>query len=337
MGEIELEQPATAQGGGCSVIHLGKLGSLTTELSSNLIKSIVVPPGGLMGWLTRSRTALSREKARPERPETRPDEGMDRVTAETPLGPVVLMGFAPVPDEAVVESVHLAGGRSARMAVVPVAAAADPAATTAESARLFTRYGMKRVEILELDTREKAVSPEWVDRLSEFDAVVLCGESVVKGLEVLQATLAAATLKKMGMAGKLLVGLGAGAALLGGRVFPSSNAEGATPGLGILPGLLLETDSAEGTRLQRLPRAAGAPDTAALLGIELPAGSAVLVQGGEAKVLGEGVVTFVDGRPRQKDGAATAGPQLHELTEGYRIHLRNRRVVAPVKEEIAAR
>src|SRR5690606_27276203 len=104
----------------------------------------------------------------------RTDRALDVSTAPFPAGPVILMGGTPVPDEAVVAAVHLAGGRSARLAVVP-AAATNPEEAAALAARAFTRFGMKRVEPVLLDSREKAVDPEWVARLREYDAIVLCG------------------------------------------------------------------------------------------------------------------------------------------------------------------
>lgn len=302
-------------------MNLDRLGSITSELSSNLLKSIVVPQGGLLGWLTRPR----------ERPKStvRPDDGSETSMAEFPAGPVVLLGGAPVPDEAVVESIHLAGGRAIKMAVIPVAAVADPAASAAEATRLFTRFGMKKVELFPLDSREKAASPEWCEKLAGFDAVLLCGESPAQALQVLQATLAAVTLGEMVKGGKLLIGLDGAAAALGSRAFPSGEAEAFTTGLGILPGLLLETGAPESSAPERLLQTMAAPEAAQMLGVRLDLGSALVLSGGEAKVLGESAVTFHD--PRQ------GGAGVQRLTEGFRINLRARRVMAPQALEVANR
>src|SRR5690606_38834396 len=93
-------------------------------------------------------------------------------------------------------------------------------ARAAVAARAFTRFGMKHVEPVLLDSREKAADPEWVARLREYDAIVLCGDSPARGLHVLQATAAAAALRDHVKAGRLLVGIDAGAAILGSRLFP---------------------------------------------------------------------------------------------------------------------
>jgi cyanophycinase len=320
-------------------VKMERLGSITSELSTNLIKSIVVPPGGLLGWLTRHRAAWSREKQRLTRPDVRPDDALDIAAAEFPAGPIVLLGGAPVPDEAVVEAIHLAGGRSVKMAVVPVAAVDDPAAATAEAMRLFTRFGMKKVEPFDLTNRERATNPEWCARLAGYDAVVLCGESPSQGLHVLQATLAAVTLRNMVQAGKLLVGLGAGGAILGSRVFPSSEADEVTAGLAILPGLLLDTQFAGCARFPRLAKAMAAAEAAHMLGAGIDEGAALVITGGEAKVLGETSVTFLDPRESsQSRGEGSDGrPKVHQLTEGYRMNLRMRRPIPPHKVESVAR
>lgn len=319
-------------------MKLERLGSLTSELSSNLLKSIVVPQGGLLGWITRHRAERLRERLSALRPDARPDDALQTAMAEWPSGPVVLMGGAPVPDEAVVEAVHLAGGRSARMAIVPAAAQEDPAAAAASALRLFTRFGMKKAEIVELESRERATSPDWCIRLSEFDAVVLCGESTARGLQVLQATLAAVTLQEMLHTGKLLVGLNAGAAILGSRVFPGMEEGAPTAGLGILPGLLVDTEFTQRSRFSRLAGAMRAGEAGSMLGAGLDGGAAVVVQDGEARVVGEGSVTILDPRVQPSGSSAPVdGLKVHLMTEGYRLNLRMRRLMAPQKSEAIAR
>ncbi len=315
-------------------MNLERIGSITSELSANLLKSIVLPPGGLLGWITRNQRALfARDKQRSGRPELRQEHTLDVAQAAFPNGPVVLFGGYPAPDEAVVEAVHLAGGRSAHVAVIPVAAIVDPAASAAEAMRIFTRYGMKKMSIFELDSREKATSSEWCARLATFDAVVLCGESPAQGLQVLQATLASITLREMVQAGKLLVGIDGGAALVGSRLFPSAEVDQVSPGLSIIPGLLFDTDLTQAGRLGRLDRAMSQEDAALMLGVGIDAGSALVIQGSDAKVLGEGSVTFIDPRER----GAEEGPKQHLLYDGYRMNLRLRRVTAPQPAASGAR
>lgn len=315
------------EGGDCTVKNLERLGSLTSELSSNLVKSIVIPPGGLLGWFSRQRAERGKEAPRPGRIEQRSDGRVDVSTATIPAGPVLLLGGAPVPDEAVVESIHLVGGRSARVAVIPAAAEADPAASGAEAMRLFTRFGMKKVEVFDLTTRGVATSPDWCAQLAEYEAVVLCGENPSRGLQTLQATLAAVTLHEMLAAGKLLVGLQAGAAILGSRLFSDGESAELTVGLGLLPGLVVEAGASHS---DRLAKSLVDEETALMLGVGLDPGVALMVQGGEARVVGEGSVTFLDPRERAMAVGEADGMRLHLLTEGQRLNLRTRRPAGPV-------
>jgi len=311
-------------------VNLHRIGSITSELSTNLLKSIVVPPGGLLGWLSRSgKGGLLKERLNPKpktgRSDRRADDTLDIAQVAFPAGPVVLMAGYPAPDEAVVEAVHLAGGRSARVAVIPVAAVADPAASAADAIRIFTRFGMKKMELLELQSREQATSQEWSDRLATYDAVVLCGESPAQGLQVLQATLASVTLRDMVQAGKLLVGIEGGAALIGSRLFANGDVGQPSPGLSILPGLLFDMNVGQADRRVRLAQAMAQEDAALMLGAGIEAGAALVVQGGEAKVLGESSVILLDPRERAEE----EGPRTITLLDGYRVNLRLRRVTPP--------
>jgi cyanophycinase len=317
-------------------VNLERLGSITSELSSSLLKSIVVPPGGLRGWFVRHRSPAQR--SRNGRSEGRSENELDVSVAEYPAGPIILMGGLPAPDEAVVEALHLAGGRSARLAIIPAAASGDPEAAAAAGVRIFTRYGMKRVERFLLDTREKATDPAWVARLREFEAVVLCGDSPARGLQVLQWTPAAAALREHVEEGRLLVGVDAGAALLGSRLFPHVAEEAVAAGLGLLPGLLVDTAFTQSQRFGRLVRAMSAEEAAVMLGVGLDAGAALVVVDGEAKMLGETTITFVDPRERVAAGGdQPSGLKVHLLTDGYRMNLRMRRAIPPERGEAAGK
>lgn len=317
-------------------MNLERLGSITSELSSNLLKAIVVPQGGLRAWFARHRSSAQRNKN--GRPEGRPERELDVSTAEFPAGPVILMGGTPVPDEAVVAAVHLSGGRSSRVAIVPAAASGDPEVAAAAAARAFTRFGMKQVEPLLLDSREKAADPEWAARLREFDAIVLCGDSPSQGLHVLQSTAAAAALREHLQAGRLLVGIDAGAAILGSRLFLHAADDASTVGLGILPALLIDWGFSGAQRFSRLVRAMSAPEACAMMGVGLDTCTGLLVSDGEAKALGEATVTVLDpwerGTPSED---RPGGLKVHLLTDGYRLNFRTRRAFPPERQEAEVR
>lgn len=312
-------------------MNLDRLTNITSELSSSLVKSIVVP-GGLLEWLSRPLAELLREKQPPGKGDPRQEtKGEDPASAKSTAwaGPVVLLGGAPAPDEAIVAMVHLAGGRTAPVAVLPVAAA-DPAQSGAESLRIFSRFGMRKTELLDGLTRELLDSPEFAARLAEYTAVFLSGKDVSLGLANLAGTRTAQVLQEFQAAGKLVAGVDAGAAILGEKVFTADGEM--LPGLGLLPGLMVETNFTQESRFGRVARLLNTEDGAALMAAGVDAGASLVLRAGEARVLGETSVTFLDPRETGDDAHAVGALKVHVLAEHYGFNLRTRKPFAPVKE-----
>ncbi|HYG58939.1 MAG TPA: cyanophycinase, partial [Symbiobacteriaceae bacterium] len=312
-------------------MKLDRLSDITSELSSSLVRSIVLP-GGLLEWLSKPLPGRLRDRLR---------AGLSRsVASSEPLqrakpasaGPLVLMGGTPVPDESIVAMIHLSGGRTARLAIVP-AATREHARVAEQGTRLFTRFGMKNVHVLELTTRERAESPEWAADLANCDAVFLCGDDESVGLEVLYGSLAAKTLKAMQVAGKPVAGLAAGAAILADRVLLHQDGQDVlAKGLGLAPGLMIDTHFTQQSRFSHMARALNGEDAAGLMGMGMDAGAAVALRNGEAKVLGEGSVTFLDLKdtmvipdPSVMPPGALMGMKVHVLMDGYVMNLRSRK------------
>lgn len=314
------------------LMKLDRLGDITSELSTNLVSAIVLP-GGLLEWLTRPLPGRLRDRFRSGVAKESAAEPQ-RNTA--PAGPLVLMGGLPVPDESIVAMIHLAGGRSAKLAVIP-AATSNHTQVAEQGVKLFTRFGMRQVEIFDLITRERADSPEWAKKLSAYDAVFLCGDDESVGIDVLGDTLCAATLREMSAAGKPVAGLSAGAAILADRVFVHRNEEDqVVKGLGLASGMLVNTRFSQENRFGRLTKAIQTDNMGQYLGVGLDAGSAIAVRDGEAKVLGEASVTFMDLRDSQvmteQGSSAVCGLKVHVLLDGYVMNLRTRRPSGPPKE-----
>jgi cyanophycinase len=320
-------------------VKLDRLGDITSELSTNLVKSIVLP-GGLLEWLSRPLPERLRDKWRSSL--SKPGE-MDGQRTPVAAGPLVLMGGTPVPDESIVAMIHLSGGRTARLAVIP-AAAADPGAAAEQGVRFFTRFGMRRVEVVEITTRERADSPEWAQQLAAYDAVFLCGEDRALGLTVLYGTAVARTLAEMMAAGKPVAALGGSAAILGEWVLvPQDGQERLVEGLGLAPGLLVDVQFTQESRFNQVAKALNAGACAHCMGAGLDAGAAMVVRDGEAKVLGDSSVTFMDPRESKATGdagqganGAMCGLKVHVLMDGFLMNLRSRKPMAPPKESFPA-
>lgn len=323
-------------------MNLDRLGNITSELTSSLVKSIVLP-SGLLDWLTRPLS--ERVKRLTGVPDSKAQEHVDaqrdmnRSPVAVPTGPLALFGGFPVPDEAIVALIHLLGGRTARLAVLPVAAD-DQEQSGQEAQRLFTRFGMKQVTVLTGVTRELLDQEAWNDALAGFEAVIVCGEDPSLGLQRLENTLAARTLRALNAAGKLVAGLSGGAALLGEQFIAlDEGQEQVKQGLGLATGLLVDTDFTQQSRFGRLVKGLNAQSASGLLGAGLDAGAAVIIRDGEAKVLGDTSVTFLDARevlPVYDQANCTPGAmcglKVHVLMAEFGMNLRTRKPTSPVRE-----
>jgi cyanophycinase len=308
-----------------------RLGDLTFELSTSLVKSLVLPDNFLK-WLSKPLAGRLRDKSKPTSSQPRGVDMHDVQAATLLDGPMVLFGGAPVPDEAIVAFMHLAGGRNAKIAIIPIAAA-DHAAAAQTGLRLFTRFGMRNASLFELVTHERADSPEWAAKLATFDGVLFCGENAALGLEVIRFTESVNTLKEMMLSGKPIAGLMSGAALLGERVLVNvSGHDTLVEGLGFLPGLLVEANFTQEGLFGRVSGLLSTESASHLMGVGIEAGTAIVIRNGEAKVLGDGSATFLDGRDLAHDDPSINGMKVHVLMDGYEMHLRTRKPVQFVKE-----
>lgn len=311
------------------MLNLERLGNFTAELSANLVKSIVLP-GGLLTRLTRPSIATGK-------PEQKSEADVP-VRGAVPLGPLVLVGGYPVPDDVIVQIMHLCGGRGARVAILPTGAD-DPDQAIETALRLFTRFGMRSVEAPDITTRDRADSLYWAEKLAQFDAVVLYGNRVHEALEVLSGTLCAGVLHQLSASGRPVIGCAAGAVILGERCMLEDGSMAA--GLGLAPRLAVETGFGLRSPFGRLLQVVGAQAPAQFLGVGLDEGTALFMRDGEARVLGERSVTLVDGRdttPLEEGSGASCGTapicgvKVHVLVTGFSVNLKTWRPAAPVRE-----
>lgn len=105
-------------------------------------------------------------------------------------------------------------------------------------------------------------------------------------------------------------------------------------GMGFLPGIVVDQHFAQRGRLGRLISALLLQP--AVLGIGIDEDTAVIVNGGEFEVIGQGAVTVVDepsATHGNMDGAlrdealAVCGVKLHILPQGYRFNLTTKQPV----------
>lgn len=110
---------------------------------------------------------------------------------------------------------------------------------------------------------------------------------------------------------------------------PSVDAVSMGPGMGFLPGVVVDQHFAQRGRLGRLLAALVLQP--AMLGLGIDEDTAIVVKGDEFEVIGQGCITVVDESHAThnnlagllKDEAiALCGVQLHILPRGYRFNLK---------------
>lgn len=325
-------------GGWVRLLNLERLGNITAELSSSLIQSIMLPGQ----WLGRLHWGASRNRTVPS------DRAEDLDRDYLPTGLVVLTGTCPIPEDAVVATIRYMGSRNLRVAVIPLSAH-DAEQCGAESWRVFVRYGISQIDVVNLHDRADADAAATVQRLEDAQVIFMYGEDGLRARDLLLGTAVHGALSLALRKGKVLIGAGGGGALLAERmVAPDPQGDGTVVerGLGLLPRLMVPTGLDARQGYNRLLHTMGGQLGVQFLGICTEPGGGVSIKGGEAWVLGDGSVTFLDGResslaadgapdPGRGDALAPAdsppvcGLRVHVLVADYGLHLRTRRPLAP--------
>lgn len=290
------------------MLDFQRLGKLTAELSANLVQSIVLPRRG--------------------QPRLNGNPANRRLSQASPRGRFVL---APelLNDDQVLAVIHLAGGRDIKVAVIP-AAAENYREAGEVTGRAFRRYGITNVESLEVVTRERADNPFWAEKVLESDVLVLSDGEARRAIGILEGTMVESSLEEALRRGKIVVGCGAGAYLLGEVVIEQGDAAApAVPeaGLSFLPGISVVEDILDPAAMAGLVSFLASNAERKILSIGLDR-AALVVTGEAAEVVGEGVVTVIDGRGAELPGQLTgegsgaiSGLRLHRLVAGQYLNL----------------
>lgn len=237
------------------------------------------------------------------------------------------------------EFVRLAGGERARVAVVATAAG-DPGATAQAYAAGFRGLGAAARGLCVADRRQ-ASDPQAIEVLNNATGIFFTGGDQLRITAVLGGTACERAVRRAHAEGAVVAGTSAGASamsstmIVGGRSDASPRREVVrmSPGLGLLPELVIDQHFAQRGRLSRLLAALG--QNPGLLGIGVDEDTAFVVGDDDIlTVTGSATVTVLDGRGVRISSASEAdldqsltltGVLLHVLGDGYGFDLRARR------------
>jgi len=221
--------------------------------------------------------------------------------------------------------VRLAGGRKARIVVIPSASAFPEEAVETYNVA-FGRLGAPDVVVVNPRSRQAAADSALVGEMDNATGVFMTGGNQLKLSQLFVGTPLADAISRAHERGAVVAGTSAGASIMSSFMI-SLGADGVTPrqrssqltsGLGLLPGVIIDQHFDQRARYGRLMSlVASSPD---LLGMGIDEDTAAEVRDGRRlMVVGSGAVFVVDAR-----GAVSDVPQARRhaplLISGAVVH-----------------
>lgn len=244
------------------------------------------------------------------------------------------------------EFVRRAGGINARIVVMTVATEL-PREVGENYIKVFERLGAEDVRIVDTVSREDASSSTYLEAIEKATGVFFTGGDQSRITSILKDTQLDAAIHKRYSEGIVVGGTSAGAAMMpdvmivegDSETNPRVNVVEMGPGMGFLPGVVIDQHFLQRGRLGRLISALA--QQPAVLGFGIDENTAILVNDDQFEVIGEGAVTVVDesgithsniGEILKDEALAVCGAKLHILPHGYKFDLKTRK---PILESTA--
>jgi len=239
------------------------------------------------------------------------------------------------------EFVRCAGGVNARIAVL-TAATSLPGEVGSQYIRIFERLGVEDVCVIDTEYREDSDQPDNLKKAEQATGVFFTGGDQARIIDLIKDTKLDSVIHKRYNEGIVVGGTSAGAAMMPDMMIvegksetnPSVDAVEMGPGMGFLPGIVVDQHFAQRGRLGRLISAL--VQQPAVLGIGIDENTAVIVTGDEFEVVGQGAITVVDESDTthnnlegllKDEPLAVCGVKLHILPHGYRFNWKTRQPV----------
>lgn len=239
------------------------------------------------------------------------------------------------------EFVRRAGGIKARIAIM-TAATSLPEEVGNNYIRIFERLGAADVRVVDTQRREDANNPDALEAIAQATGVFFTGGEQARITSFLKDTELGKAIHKRHSEGIIVGGTSAGAAMMPDIMIIEGESEtnprvdvvAMGPGMGFLPGVVIDQHFAQRGRLGRLISALA--QQPAVLGFGIDENTAIAVSGDEFEVIGEGAITVIDESEKTHDNLdgllkdealAVCGAKLHILPHGYRFNLKTRKPI----------
>ena len=256
-----------------------------------------------------------------------------KVTKNTARGWIVPIGGAEerLRDGAILRRfVELAGGREARVAVLPTASRRPEAGREYDA--LFRAMGVAQVSVLRIERRADAEAESALAALAEATGVFLTGGDQLRLATMLGGTPVARLLRRRNAAGVAVAGTSAGASFLAEHMIargvegptPHADMVSLAPGLGLTNRFVIDQHFRERDRLGRLLTALAYNPFAIGIGLDEDT-AAFFGPDDRLEVVGSGGITVVDpaglayssmASARSGEPVSLIGIKLHILVNG---------------------
>lgn len=264
-------------------------------------------------------------------------------SAAATRGPIMAIGGAEdkLDDKIILSTfVQVAGGRDARIAIVPTASSIESAGERYKA--LFLGMGVRSAEVVFIANRADANGDAPINLLQDASGIFLTGGNQMRLSTIIGGTRAGEIVRERNADGAVIAGTSAGASILSSHMV-GFGASGGTPrqrmahmvaGFGLVSDVIIDQHFRQRDRIGRL--LALVASNPGLIGIGIDEDTAALIdQQGTLEVIGRHSVTIVDGSQMYSDisdvkghgGITVSGALLHILTPGRRFDLRSRRLL----------
>ncbi|BDI14328.1 cyanophycinase [Nostoc cf. commune SO-36] len=239
------------------------------------------------------------------------------------------------------EFVRRAGGTKAYI-VIMTAATELPREVGENYIRVFERLGAENTRIIDTETREDASSSTALEAINKATGVFFTGGDQARITSILKNTEIDEAIHKRFSEGIVIAGTSAGAAVMPDKMIVEGDSQTHPrietvemgPGMGFLPGVVIDQHFSQRGRLGRLISALILEP--AVLGFGIDENTAMVVTDNQIEVIGEGAVTIVDeseatynnmGEILKDESLAICGAKLHILPHGFKFDLKTRQPI----------
>ncbi|BAY66350.1 cyanophycinase [Calothrix brevissima NIES-22] len=239
------------------------------------------------------------------------------------------------------EFLRRAGGTKAHI-VIMTAATELPREVGENYIRVFERLGAEKVRIIDTETREDAASSTALEAVKDATGIFFTGGDQARITSILKDTQLDEAIHKRFAEGIVVAGTSAGAAVMPDTMIIEGDSEtnprieivDIGPGMGFLPGVIIDQHFSQRGRLGRLISAL--LQEPADLGFGIDENTAMVVTDNQIEVVGQGAVTIVDEADAthnnideilKDESLAIFGAKLHILPNGYKFDLKTRQPI----------